>query len=278
MLRRKKESRLSIKKKIGVVILIIVLLFVLFNGAINSGVDIVSHLIFPVQRKIYEVGDFFKETSEAVVSYKAVLEENRELKYEQVKFDTILAYNKKLSEENDRLREILKMKDEDKLNIKVAKVNFRNPNNLYERFYINLGKNDEIKKDFIILAGKNLIGKVGKVYDDYSVVDMITGDNYNISSLTENGTLGIIRGSDEGDGTLYFEANTFEENIEVGESIYTSGISDIYPKGIYIGKVSSVSESGVEVLKSIKVESEVDVINLAEVLVLMPQEKKVKKK
>ena len=278
MLRKKRDKKWSIKKRMGIILFILILIFVLFSKAVNFGVDIVSHIVFPIQRRVYQIGNFFKETSEAVVSYKSILEENRNLKNEQVKYDIVVAYNKELDQENERLREILKMKEEKKLNIKVAKVNFRNPSNLYERFYINLGKKDGIKKNYIVLAGENLIGKIGKVYDDYSIVDMITGENYAVSSLTESGALGIVRGSNEGDGTLYFEANTFQENIEVGEKVYTSGISEIYPKGIYLGKISEVIESGTEILKSIKLESEVDVINLAEVLILIPVEAKGNKK
>lgn len=278
MLRKKRDKKWSIKKRMGIILFILILIFVLFSKAVNFGVDIVSHIVFPIQRRVYQIGNFFKETSEAVVSYKSILEENRNLKNEQVKYDIVVAYNKELDQENERLREILKMKEEKKLNIKVAKVNFRNPSNLYERFYINLGKKDGIKKNYIVLAGENLIGKIGKVYEDYSIVDMITGENYTVSSLTESGALGIVRGSNEGDGTLYFEANTFQENIEVGEKVYTSGISEIYPKGIYLGKISEVIESGTEILKSIKLESEVDVINLAEVLILIPVEAKGNKK
>ena len=278
MLRRKKNSKGSTKNKLLIVLFSIFLVFVLFKGIVNSGVEIISYVVFPIQRQIYKIGNFFKESSEAVVSYKAILEENRTLKNEYVKYDMLLMYNKELSEENERLKEILKMKEEKKLNIKVAKVNFRNPNNIYERFYIDLGKKDGIKKNYIVLAGENLIGKIGKVYDDYSIVDMITGENYSVSSLTENNNLGIVRGSNEGDGTLYFEANTFQENISVGEKIYTSGISEIYPKGIYLGKVSEVIENGAEVLKSVKVESGIDILNLAEVLILMPADEKVKNK
>ena len=278
MLRRKKNSKGSTKNKLLIVLFSIFLVFVLFKGIVNSGVEIISYVVFPIQRQIYKIGNFFKESSEAVVSYKAILEENRTLKNEYVKYDMLLMYNKELSEENERLREILKMKEEKKLNIKVAKVNFRNPNNIYERFYIDLGKKDGIKKNYIVLAGENLIGKIGKVYDDYSIVDMITGENYSVSSLTENNNLGIVRGSNEGDGTLYFEANTFQENISVGEKIYTSGISEIYPKGIYLGKVSEVIENGAEVLKSVKVESGINILNLAEVLILMPADEKVKNK
>ncbi len=278
MLRGKKEKKGQAKRKIIIIFFVIIFIFVLFKGAVNSGIDIISHTIFPIQRKIYQVGRFLQETSEAVVSYKKVLEENRVLKTEHVKYDILVSENKKLSDENNRLRDILQMKEEKGLNIRVAKINFRNANNLYERFYIDLGKKDGIEKNYIVLAGENLIGKVGKVYNDYSIVDMITAEDYIVSSLTENGALGVLRGSDEGDGTLYFEANTFDDTVSVGEKIYTSGISEIYPKDLYLGKVKEVSESGVEILKSIKVETEVDIRNLVEVLILVPNSEKRTKK
>lgn len=278
MLRKNKNSKWSRKNKLIGLLFIIFLVFVLLKGVVNSGMNMLSYVVFPVQRKVYEIGNFFKESSEAVISYKAILQENRKLKNEQVKYDILVAYNKEIEEENKRLREILEMKQRNKLNLKVGKVNFRNSNNIYERFYIDLGKKDGIKKNYIVLAGENVIGKVGKVYEDYSIVDMITGENYSVSSLTETNNLGILRGSNEGDGTLYFEANTFQENISVGEKIYTSGISEIYPKGLYLGKVSEIVENGVEVLKSVKVDSGVDILNLAEVLILIPTDEKERKK
>mgnify|MGYP001317505269 CR=1 FL=1 len=54
------------------------------------------------------------------------------------------------------------MKGESQKDLRVARVNFRTPSNLYERFYIDLGKNDGMEKDMIVLSGKNLIGKIGK--------------------------------------------------------------------------------------------------------------------
>ena len=246
----------------------------IFKGAINHGVELVSYVVFPIQKKIYEIGDYIKRTKEAIVSYQEILEENQVLKNEQIKYDILLSYNEKILEENRRLQEILKIKEEKNLNLKVAKVNFRNPSNLYTRFYINLGKKDGVKKNMIVLSGETLIGKVGRVYENYSIVDMITSENFNVSALTESQMLGIIKGSDEEDGTLYFEANTFQNNIEIGEKIYTSGISEIYPKGLYIGKVSEIDEDNGELFRSIKVKNDIDILNMMEVLILMPEDKK----
>lgn len=274
MLRKNKSSRSAKRRKVYIAVVCIFFLLLIFKGAINHGVELVSYVVFPIQKKIYEIGDYIKRTKEAIVSYQEILEENQVLKNEQIKYDILLSYNEKILEENRRLQEILKIKEEKNLNLRVTKVNFRNPSNLYTRFYINLGKKDGVKKNMIVLSGETLIGKVGRVYENYSIVDMITSENFNVSALTESQMLGIIKGSDEEDGTLYFEANTFQNNIEIGEKIYTSGISEIYPKGLYIGKVSEIDEDNGELFRSIKVKNDIDILNMMEVLILMPEDKK----
>ena len=277
MFRKNKISKSAKRRKIYIVSLCVLFLFLIFKGAINHGVELLSYIVFPIQKKIYQVGNYVKETKEAIISYQEILEENNQLKNEQIKYDMLVSYNEKLQEENTRLREILGIKEEKKLNLKVARVNFRNPSNLYVRFYISQGKKDGIKKNMIVLSGETLIGKIGRVYEDYSIVDMITSENFNVSAITESQMLGIIKGSDEDDGTLYFEASTFQNSIVVGEKVYTSGISEIYPKGIYIGKVSKIDNSDGEIFRSIKVKNDIDILNMTEVLILMPEEKKEEK-
>lgn len=274
MLRKNKSSRSAKRRKVYIAVVCISFLLLIFKGAINHGVELVSYVVFPIQKKIYEIGDYIKRTKEDIVSYQEILEENQVLKNEQIKYDILLSYNEKILEENKRLQEILKIKEEKNLNLRVTKVNFRNPSNLYTRFYINLGKKDGVKKNMIVLSGETLIGKVGRVYENYSIVDMITSENFNVSALTESQMLGIVKGSDEEDGTLYFEANTFQNNIEIGEKIYTSGISEIYPKGLYIGKVSEIDEDNGELFRSIKVKNDIDILSMMEVLILMPEDKK----
>ena len=272
-----KNDKTSGKKtKILILFICIILILFFFRGVINNVVDEAGTVFFPIQRTIYNTGNYFKETSYAVTEYKRILEENRKLKNENVKLDMAIEFNKTLAEENKRLQELLKMKETVALDLKVAKVNFRSPSNLYERFYINLGTKDGMKKNMIVLAGKTLIGKIGKVYEDYSLVDMVTGENFNLSVLTESQMLGIAKGSDEGTGELYFEPNTFENTLQLGEKVYTSGISEIYPKGLYVGYISEIDQDESQIFRSIKIKTDLDILNLSEVLIIIPKEEKEK--
>jgi rod shape-determining protein MreC len=58
------------------------------------------------------------------------------------------------------------------------------------------------------------------------------------------------------------------ESVEVGDVVVTSGLDQIYPKGVTIGVVSSVEE-GDQLTRSILIRPEVDFQRLEEVLVLL---------
>ncbi|MDR3259831.1 MAG: rod shape-determining protein MreC [Fusobacteriaceae bacterium] len=264
----------SKKRKGPFIIIGILLLLFFFRGVFLYLTDSLSDFFFPFQKVIYEAGVSIKELSRSILNYREIIKENSELKTENAKIAMLAEFNKNLVSENERLKELLGMKSSSQINFKVARVNFRSPNNLYERFYIDLGENGNIKKDMIVFADRNVIGKVREVYPDYSIVDMITGEKNSISAKTENDNLGIVRGSDEENGILYFEPNTFQNDILEGEKVYTSGISDIYPKGLYVGKVIEVNQTENEIFRSIKVRPEIDLMNLNEVLIMIPEEKK----
>lgn len=260
----------SQKSKMPIVAIIILLMLFVFGGLIVKFTGFLSKVVFPVQEAIYQRGVYVKELGKTLLEYKRILDENKVLKAAKTRVEMLDSTNKNLIIENIRLKELLDMKQSVSMDFKVATVNFRKPENLYENFYINLGKDKNIEKDMVVFVDKNVVGKVREVFDDYSIVDMLTGKNYSISAMSENNMLGVIKGSDEGDGTLYFEPNTFREDIRVGEKIYTSGISEIYPKGLYIGEVVEVN--GNEFFSSIKVKSEIDIINMTEVLIMVPEE------
>lgn len=270
------DKRKNEKWKIIALIFVLLVAFFL-RDIVNIGMGVVNNLLFPIQRKIYEVGNFIDDSKDVATNYKKILEENKKLKDENIKYNLILTQNKILEEENDRLREVLELKSESKYEIKVAKVNFRTPTNLYEKFFIDLGTENGIKKDMLVFSQDILVGKISKVYNDYSLVEMITGENFSISAITESGMLGILKGSDEGDGSLYFEPNSFQGELTVGEEIYTSGISDIYPKGIFLGKISEFDNQEGELFRSIKVKNDMDIVDLKEVLIMLPKERKDRK-
>lgn len=260
----------SKKRKTPLIVVGLFLVLFVFGSIVVKTTNFLSKIVLPFQNAIYVRGVQIKEMGRSILEYKQILDENKILRAEKAKVEMLDEFNKNLIVENIRLKELLDMKQNTTMDFKVATINYRKVENLFDRFYIDLGSNKNIQKDMIVFVDKNVIGKVREVYEDSAVVDMITGENYNISAITENNTLGVIKGSEEDNGILYFEPNTFQDNIKVGEKVYTSGISEIYPKGLYIGEIVEVN--GDKVFNSIKVKTEIDLMNITEVLIMIPEE------
>lgn len=178
--------------------------------------------------------------------------------------------NQKILEENERLSKLLEMKENSiyKGSLKFARVSFSDINNLNNKIFIDLGKKDGIKVDMIAVYGDYLVGKIIDVYSDYSVVELITNPNSIISAKTEADILGIARGSDEEDGLLYFQPSIVEDNLKEGEEIVTSGVSNIFPEGIKIGKIENIDDKENYSYKRITIKPPFESKDLKELIVI----------
>ena len=185
------------------------------------------------------------------------------LKIEKVK-------EQEIYEENERLLKLLEMKENSiyKGSLKFARVSFSDINNLNNKIFIDLGSKDGIKIDMITVYGDYLVGKIIAVHDSYSEVELITNPNCIISTKTMGEVLGIARGSDEEDGLLYFQPSIVEDNLKEGDEIITSGISDIYPEGIKVGKIEQIDEKEKYGYKRVTLKPGFESKDLREVIVI----------
>ncbi|MGL5051762.1 MAG: rod shape-determining protein MreC, partial [Fusobacteriaceae bacterium] len=143
-------------------------------------------------------------------------------------------------------------------------LSFRSVSDLYKNFSINLGSEDGIIEDMVAISGNNLVGKISQVYTSHSKVEMITNSKVFISATTTNGVMGIVRGDDNYPNRLTFSPSVIQGDVKVGDEIQTSGISDIYPKELTIGKVISVGDTESEFI----VQPKIDLLKLQEVILI----------
>ena len=237
----KKESKIKILLPILAVVIVTVLIF---NRLLFKLKDQIDKVALPIQSKVYNVANRAVSIKDIIFSYEDIIKENENLKKENMELKIQKERNQKIHEENERLLKLLEMKENSvyKGDLKFARVSFSDINNLNNKIFIDLGTKDGIKIDMIAVYGDYLVGKIVAVHNNYSEVELITNPISIISAKTMNNILGIARGSDEENGFLYFQPSIVEDNLKEGDEIVTSGISDIYPEGIKIGKIEEIDE------------------------------------
>ena len=232
------------KKKNGVLniiyLLIIIMVVVFFaKDVFMYTMTEVEEFLLPFQSRIYFLGKTAKESTESVINYKELVSENSKLKHTIAEKSLVEEKNQRLLEENTRLRDLLEMKEHFKFKFKVGKISFQQTREMYESFAINIGEADGIEKNMPVLFKETLIGRVEKVFKNYSIVQMITFQDSIVSANAAEDTIGIVKGnrSDQ----LIFEPVSFHEaQLKVGDKVSTSGISDVYPKGLSIGEIQEI--------------------------------------
>lgn len=250
-------------------IALLFIIFLLLLGEVFKKIDLIKErseeILLTIQSRIYTKTDEVFSIFSAYGRYAYLMEENRKLKEENMKLLASNEANKLVFKENLRLLELLDMKptiEQEKM--KVCRVVFKNIDELNRNFYIDKGKQDGILEDMVVIHDNSLVGKIIKVYENFAEVSLITNDKIALSAkIKDKNYLGVISGSDDEDGLLTFRLTAPENTVEVGDEIYSSGISDIYPEGIYIGKIIEIDDT----FNNIKVEPDFKAEELREVLV-----------
>lgn len=234
---------------------------------------IANYTVIPMQKGISYVGRFMSDVSGNFETLEDVKKENKEL---QSKVDELTIDNTRLRQEQyelERLRELYKLdqnySDYEKIG---AHVIANNGSNWFNDFTIDKGSNDGVQVNSNVLAGSGLAGIVTEVGPDYARVRSIIDDSSNISAmmLSTSDTC-VVQGDLElmADGRIRFEKLANNENeIEVGEQVVTSHVSNRFLQGLFIGYVSEIEVDANNLTRSGYITPAVDFSNLQEVLVI----------
>lgn len=155
-------------------------------------------------------------------------------------------------------------------NILVAQVIGFDASNFYKSAVINKGSLDGLKKDMIVLdKNGSLVGRIiNPVALKESRVQLITDNESGVGVFSQSKeVMGILSGDDKGYCFLeYIHVTT--EGIYEGEDIITSGKDGLFPSGIKVGKIVSITTS-TSLFKQVKVEPYFDIRDLDQVAVIM---------
>lgn len=205
----------------------------------------------------------FKEKDELFAKMEQLKNENLELKSEN---NRLLL----LEKENTRLSNLLDIKKRyPKLNTKGGLIIARGIGNLKQTFNIDKGEKDGIKTDMPVVSGEGLMGIITDTEESFSKVLSILDISSSVSVMShDTEDLGVLKGDVFSEGLCVMEYIYAGAEIEVGDEIVTSYVSDKFPPGIKIGYVTEVIPDENKITLSAKVKPYSDIDRLSHVLVI----------
>ena len=266
---KKKNSKLKF-------IIITIVLFAILLGISSYTIDDNKDLNFFekaikdtttfVQKIFYAPVKYIKDELEVFNEKKDLYKKYTKLKEKVEKTDLYYAQIEELQKEITELKSTLDLNAtlSEYTYINATAIN-RNIGYWYNSLTIDKGSKNGVKKGDAVITPNGLVGKITSVSNFSSTVKLLTSDEISnkisvkIKSNDEY-LYGLLIGYDKEYNIYKIEGITNSDNIREGDLVTTTGLTDYFPSGILIGKVSRIVKdeydlnSIVEIIPSVNFE------------------------
>lgn len=132
---------------------------------------------------------------------------------------------------------------------------------------IDKGSSSGLAVGMPVCEAQGAIGQIVECGPTTSVVRLVTDENSSVSAMVQSTRAqGMLVGSATGQVTLNLIRS--DQTVNVGDTIVTSGLGGVFPKGLPLGKVTSVENNPGSLYLSIVVEPLVHTESYEEVVVI----------
>jgi rod shape-determining protein MreC len=227
----------------------------------------VISVLMPIQAFIDETVQQGHDLWATYVHLTQVHRENLQLKEEIERLQGQLHEHREAYLQQQRLRRLLEFRSSSFATAIPAEVLGVDPSQWAEVIMISKGTTDGVAKDRAVLTYQGLIGHTIEVMPRYARVLLITDHRSAVDALIQRTRArGLIMGTSR--RLLSLQYVDISEDVRVGDRIISSGLGDIYPKGVLIGTVTAVRAQAYGLFHEIDVQPAVDLLKLEEVLAL----------
>jgi rod shape-determining protein MreC len=148
----------------------------------------------------------------------------------------------------------------------------RDSDNWFKTVLIDRGSIAGLEKDQPVVTTEGLVGRVVSVSPISSRVLLITDERHGagavIAQTAENRLVGILKGKNQALCELRVITEAGKLKLENGEQVITTGQDQLYPRGLLIGRVKNLIDSGA-IPAAIDVEPAAELQKLKTVAVLL---------
>lgn len=236
--------------------------------ALESAEQVPVAIIAPFQDIVTGTIHFAEDIWAHYFSLASAAKENDVLKRELNR--SVERHNQYIETEltNKRLRSFLEFKKKTTSRVVAAEVVGRDPSAWFKTVVIDKGKSDSVRQGMPVVVAHGVAGQVMSASSYYAKVLLITDRNSSVDALVQRSRArGIIKGSSN--DRCVFQYVLRKNDVKVGDTVITSGLDGVYPKGLRVGRVSGVVRRNAGMFQRVEVTPYVDFEKLEEVMVVV---------
>ena len=225
-------------------------------GALGPAEGVVLRLTGPAESGLTELFRPVASFLGNVRELNHLRDENRQLRVDNEQLKNDVTSLQTLTEENAQLRQALEIIASESSDVRVAaNIVSQDKTAFTDVVSINVGSGAGVRIGNPVISPQGtLVGKVTSVFATRAGVQLLGDTRSKVSArILETDADGSVQGNP--DGSLSFELG--RGDINVGDTVVTSGLGGGFPADIPIGEVSSVSGTDQDLFKEVSVQPRV---------------------
>lgn len=209
---------------------------------------------------------------QSLANIRNAASENDQLKQKIQQLEVEVQSKEDLSSENERLKNLLNLKEQTKYPVLTAKIIGRDPSGWFNDAVINQGSYNGVKLNMPVVANGGLIGRITAVSPLTAQVTLVTDEKFGagaaVGEIENSNALGVVTGLSNSE-ILQMRHVPGSVEVQVGQSVFTTGQDGIYPPGLKLGEIVEVSGGSATTSKTISIRPSGQLSSMQEVAVLL---------
>ena len=271
-------KKLFTNKYFVILVIVTILLIVGMIFSLNRSYEtttsdnLIMKITMPVQRFFAGLAENVRGFFSHFGDISELKKENENLSAEIKQLKSKNQRNETYKIENERLRKMLNLKDTYKdFNLVAANVTGRDSSTWFLSVTLDKGSDDGLKMADTVITPYGLVGHITDIGTDWAMVTTILDSQSTVAVMVERTEdFATVDGDVDLAGNALCKMTYIpkDSTITVGDTIKTSGLGGVYPKGINVGKITKIHPENKGVSQYAEVEPYVDFNKLYEVFII----------
>jgi rod shape-determining protein MreC len=227
-----------------------------------------SVVLYPLQQIVAAPVTLAGQVAGFFSSREELRSDNERLRAEVLVNAQRLNQAEAIERENSELRALLQAKERVEPASVMAEILYGARDPFSRKFVIDKGMQDDVRAGTAVIDDAGVIGQVTRVYPFLAEVTQITDKNHAVPVQNlRSGLRAIVFGNGR-EGTLDLRFMPVNADVQVGDTLVTSGIDGVYPAGLPVAKIVDIERNATMAFARITCEPLSGVDRRSHVLVL----------
>lgn len=238
-----------------------------YPAVARVGNSLILELTSPIARVMNAIEDGAASVWNRYLYLISTAKENEQLSRRVQELETKLGMLREFETENARLRAALSFSTEREIHGTVASVIGADASGWIRGLLIDRGAAHGLRAGMAVVHPRGVVGQITSVGSNSARVLLVNDHSSGVDALIQGSRVrGVLEGAGEKVCELKFV--TKDTPVRVGDVVVTSGMDQVFPKGLVVGTVSQVSAQTGTLFQTIEVRPAVEFSRVEEVLVV----------